>query len=136
MTTRDLDQFTLAYIECALWASDTDSDATDPDCIDRNPAHSSICELPECTLAAMASDCHQFQQDNAADLAAWRDEFGSDEQAGHDFWLTRCGHGAGFWDRFSGGHPLHDAGTRLTDAAHVWGNIDLYVGDDGKVYQS
>ena len=20
-------------------------------------------------------------------------------QAGHDFWLTRCGHGAGFWDR-------------------------------------
>ena len=22
-----------------------------------------------------------------------------DEQAGHDFWLTRNGHGAGFWDR-------------------------------------
>lgn len=21
------------------------------------------------------------------------------EQVGHDFWLTRCGHGAGFWDR-------------------------------------
>jgi len=21
------------------------------------------------------------------------------EQAGHDLWLTRCGHGAGFWDR-------------------------------------
>lgn len=22
-----------------------------------------------------------------------------DERAGHDFWLTRAGHGAGFWDR-------------------------------------
>jgi hypothetical protein len=23
----------------------------------------------------------------------------TDEQIGHDLWLTRCGHGAGFWDR-------------------------------------
>ncbi len=23
----------------------------------------------------------------------------SAERMGHDFWLTRCGHGAGFWDR-------------------------------------
>lgn len=23
----------------------------------------------------------------------------SPERFGHDFWLTRCGHGAGFWDR-------------------------------------
>jgi hypothetical protein len=23
----------------------------------------------------------------------------TDEQIGHDIWLTRCGHGAGFWDR-------------------------------------
>lgn len=23
----------------------------------------------------------------------------TDEQIGHDFWLTRNGHGAGFWDR-------------------------------------
>ena len=50
-------------------------------------------------------------------------------QAGHDFWLTRNGHGAGFWDR-----GLGERGDRLTNAAHVYGACDLYLGDDGFVY--
>ena len=29
----------------------------------------------------------------------WLDKAGDDEQNGHDFWLTRRRHGAGFWDR-------------------------------------
>lgn len=53
------------------------------------------------------------------------------EHAGHDFWLNRCGHGAGFWDR-----GLGELGDRLSDAAKVYGNVDLYIGDDGLVYQS
>lgn len=46
------------------------------------------------------------------------------------FWLTRCGHGCGFWD----GDWSEPAATILTDAAHAFGNVDLYVGDDGKIY--
>ena len=53
------------------------------------------------------------------------------EQDGHDFWLTRNGHGAGFWDR-----GLGDVGDRLTDIAHGFGECDLYAGDDGRVYVS
>lgn len=49
--------------------------------------------------------------------------------AGIDFWLTRNGHGAGFWDR-----GLGDVGTRLTCAAHNYGSVDLYAGDDGLIY--
>ncbi len=72
----------------------------------------------------MVRDCQNFQQQNAELLGQI-----DDEQAGHDFWLTRCGHGAGFWDR-----GLGEIGDRLTDAAHAAGNVDLYLGDDGKIY--
>ena len=52
-------------------------------------------------------------------------------QAGHDFALTRNGHGAGFWDR-----GLNEIGSQLTELAKSHGTCNLYVGDDGKVYGS
>jgi hypothetical protein len=78
------------------------------------------------TLAAMAADVADFMAANASDL----DASGLDaSQIGHNFWLTRNGHGTGFWDR-----GLRDVGERLTDACRPYGECDLYVGDDGKVY--
>lgn len=62
------------------------------------------------------------------------ENYGVDEsQGGHSFWLSRNGHGAGFFDW---SHPalLGEACSRLQDAARVYGTVDLYVGDDGKVY--
>jgi hypothetical protein len=50
--------------------------------------------------------------------------------AGHDFWLTRNGHGAGFWD----GDWPEPLATVLTDAAHAFGELSPYVGDDGLIY--
>jgi hypothetical protein len=52
--------------------------------------------------------------------------------AGHDFWLTRNGHGAGFWD----GDLSEDVGNALTEAAKKFGECHLYVGDDGQIYTS
>jgi len=51
--------------------------------------------------------------------------------AGHgvDFWLTRNGHGAGFWDRGYG-----DAGDKLTDLAQSFGEANIYLGDDNMIY--
>jgi len=54
----------------------------------------------------------------------------SDEQLGHDLWLTRNHHGAGFWDR---GYD-EEIGKKLTDAAQELGGTDLYIGDDGEIY--
>jgi len=48
----------------------------------------------------------------------------------HDFWLTRNGHGAGFWD----GDWDDETGKRLTTISKKYVEIDLYVGDDGKIY--
>ena len=50
------------------------------------------------------------------------------EQHGHDFALTRNGHGAGYWDR-----GLGKVGDKLSKAADSYGDCDLYA-HDGKVY--
>ena len=47
----------------------------------------------------------------------------------HDFWLTRNGHGAGFWD---GDYSEH--GDELTACCKPYGTCDFYVGDDDKLY--
>lgn len=50
-------------------------------------------------------------------------------QVAHDFWLTRNRHGEGFWD---GDYPEH--GDRLTELAHSFGELAVYVGDDNLLY--
>jgi hypothetical protein len=51
-----------------------------------------------------------------------------DDAIGHDFWLTRNGHGAGFWDR-----GLGELGDFLTKMSKPFGEATLYVSDDGEV---
>jgi hypothetical protein len=53
-------------------------------------------------------------------------------QAGHDFWLTRNGHGAGFWDREE--LVIGRLGEFLTECADKMGGCYTYAGDDGLVY--
>jgi len=122
---KPLDPFTRAYVECALWSSLDQSTESGGYPLDKNHGPEDI--APE-TLARMAEDCRQFQADNAADLS--ESEL-SDSRAGRDFWLNRNGHGSGFWDE--GNEPVF---RRLSDASHVWGTFDLYLGDDGRIYGS
>lgn len=115
------DAFTDAYLECALWSSTDESRDDGGDPLDDNYGPDDIDNL---ALASAIEDCRDFQKENASDLE------GLDlEQAGHDFWLTRNRHGAGFWDR-----GLGDKGERLTKASHGYGEVCLVVGDDGKVH--
>lgn len=118
--TRDrqqLDTFTRAYIECALWSSTDD----DGEPLDTNYSLHDI--APE-SLGVVVRECEAFQEQ-------YWDNVASDlERAGHDFWLTRNGHGAGFWD---GDWPKTD-GKILTDASCEYGVCDLYIGDDGKLH--
>ena len=119
----DLDAFTRAYIECALWASSDDSDEHGGEPLDRNHGLADI--APE-ALQRMIDDCRAFQEAIGALLEKYRDAGCEMADAGHDFWLTRNRHGAGFWDR-----GLKELGRQLTDAAHAFGECWLYVGDDG-----
>lgn len=131
---KQLDAFTRAYAEAALWSSTDNADDSGGEPLDANYG---IEDIAEETLAQMIEDCEAFQRDNAADIALGHggqgesgESFTATERAGHDFWLTRNHHGAGFWD----GDWPEDVGKRLTDASHAYGSVDLIVGDDGKVY--
>jgi hypothetical protein len=131
------DSFLRAYIITALWSSHDDSDPeTGGEPLDRNYSES---DLAPQTLARMAADCRRFETENAATINAAIEtgevqcgpDFDEHERAAHDFWLTRNHHGAGFWD---GDWPEPYA-TQLTDAAHAFGEAELYLGDDGLIYQ-
>lgn len=120
----DLDDFTRAYVECALWSSNDNADESGGEPLDKGRDASDVAQD---SLVKMVEECKDFREANAELLA----QAGDDSQNGRDFWLTRNGHGGGFWDR---GHGT--VGDELTKAAKVYGSRDLYVGDDGKVYQS
>jgi hypothetical protein len=110
----NLQKFLTAYIGCALWSSNTDEDES-------LMSHTVSKEAQ----TQMEADCKAFLEKNEALIG---DRVGD---AGHDFWLTRNGHGAGFWD---GDWPEH--GEELTEASKAFKECDLYVGDDDLVYLS
>ncbi len=111
-------EFLTHYTIAALWS--TCDEAGEP--MDKN---FNVLDIAPETLAKMAADCEKFQTENSEDLSCREVKFGA-----HDFWLTRCGHGAGFWD----GDWPEATGERLTKAAKAFGNVDLYVGDDKRIY--
>ena len=57
----------------------------------------------------------------------------SQRQAEHDFYLTRQGHGCGFWEA---DHCTEIEGEALTNIATEFGELDFYVGDDKSIYFS
>lgn len=111
----NLDKFTRAYIECALWASYDDDDK--PLC-----ENYWIDDIHKDTLTRMIDDCARFQNEQSLSLANI-----PPEQAGHDFWLSRNEHGAGYFDRD------YEWADHLQEAAQAYGSVSLYV-DNGIIY--
>ena len=107
-----LDDFTKSYVQAALWSSDDDDGPLDERF---GPEH-----IDPVTMQGMLEDCARFQRENADDID------GRDGRAGHDFWLTRNHHGAGFWD----GDWPEPAASRLTSAAHDFGEARVEIGDE------
>lgn len=132
----DRNVFLRAYIECALWSSTDNSREDGGDPLDANYGEDGIAEA---THAQMKKDCDDFIDANeellnkAHNVGSYSfcGQYSVSEMAGHDFWLTRNGHGAGFWDR-----GLGIVGEQLSNAARVYGSVDLYVGDDELIHSS
>src|SRR5713226_6366212 len=114
-TFNSLDEFTRGYIEAMFWTecnSDSEPELEDATFDDLAPE----------TLARIIADCASFQNmpdspDNDSDLEAYAYDY-SLAYAGHDFWLTRNRHGAGFWARETSDDFDDNAQHRLTDRAH------------------
>ncbi len=104
-----------AYIECLLW---TETDPEDSPLDD----HYSIDDISQSKLEELRLELEDFI-DHLDDLNLLSDLRNAmeDEQIGHDFCLTRNGHGAGFWDR-----GLGKLGDDVTEACKSFGTIEAY----------
>lgn len=144
--------FCRSYLIAALWSSVDDQGHPLDDA-------KGIEDIAPETIAKAESDCAAFQAANAATIE--QAEL-ADERAGHCFWLNRNGHGSGFWDEYSqttcDAYEAEQAAAilsrdfskrdaldqtcpckyhacqRLSDVARAAGSVDLYIGDDGRVY--
>jgi hypothetical protein len=121
-----LEDFISAYIECALWSSTDNTDEQGGAPLEDNYDES---DFSDEALKSIREDCTAFYNEHIDKF--YKGEEIDIERAGHDFWLSRCGHGSGFFDGdYNGNERL------LQDAARIYGNVDIYIGDDGKLYVS
>lgn len=91
----------------------------------------SDCELSPESIAKCSADCCAFV-DKLIEARLFKKALDvmTPEQIGHDFWLTRNGHGAGFWDRGQG--ALGDKLTKICN--DNFKSIDTYQGDDNLIH--
>ena len=112
----DLETFLTAYIEAALWStSGTDPEGNELESLEDFEV------APE-TEDRMRRECARF-------LETYGHLISEDTRL---FWLTRNGHGCGFWD----GDWAPGVEDLLTEASKRFGEAYLYVGDDGLVHQA
>lgn len=105
-----LDKFTQAYLNAMFFTEDEEGEYN-------------VHDINEKSLGLIISDCQDFQEKYSPLFN------GRDEDAGHDFWLTRNNHGSGFWD---GDWP--ENGEALTNAAHAYKEVSLVIGDNEELY--
>lgn len=121
------DDFLRSYLETALWSSTDDEEKP----LDDNFSTSDF--SPE-SIAQARRECAAFQEANATALEVVPpapDGDSAEGYAGYLFWLTRCGHGTGFWDHKEWGAEEIEA---LTAASKRAGERSVYVGDDGQLW--
>lgn len=127
-TEAETAEFIEAYVEAMFWLMDEQYEQPDPPLIDH---------LDEQVREEISSECKAFIEANLIDLRASetrgdyaaRAEWSPQARAGHDFYLTRNGHGAGFWDR-----GLKTIGERLSEAAKPYGDQSIWPADDGSYF--
>lgn len=149
----DVEAFIDGYIDCILWCDAlprpprTEHNEPDYDWAYDNSGGLTGRDLAPGTRAEIVrlAQIVDFIEHHIADLADYCAQVGpwkgvddrgyaedpAEARAGHDFYLSRAGHGTGFWDR-----GLGDLGDRLHAAAQGYGSPDdhmLYERADGTV---
>lgn len=128
----NVNAFVDAYIDTMWWAN---AYAENEETGELEPAgfdayvHGDYADGTEQTLI---NDALTFVMNNGRNIRRAVDAYDhySWGMAGHDYALTRNGHGAGFWDRGIG-----DLGDLLTGAASAYGESGLYPTDHGYVVE-
>ena len=98
------------YFIAALWTEELDANSLD--------------DLGESTKDQAIKDIDSFVE-KAGNLLDGM----NDEQIGHDFWLTRNGHGAGFWDR-----GLGEIGDKLSKICEQFKELNVWKSELEIIY--
>ena len=135
----EIDDIVDSYLETALWSSadwDDMDDSNNPTPFDK---HYSVEDFSELARKRAWDDCHEFvdlmkantcnYNGDIVSLWEFAEHFAGIGQIGHDFWLTRNGHGAGFWD--GDYDPYGDDITELVN--QHFHECNLFADDDGTV---
>lgn len=111
----NLHEFVQHYVE-AIYFTDTGD-------VDEPPGDT---EFSVEALAKIVCDCAKFFSAAHALWISQEEDGHGVSMLAHDFWLTRNGHGAGFWD----GDWPEAMGKELTDLADKFGECYVYLSDD------
>ena len=132
MTDIDIEAVVQAYAEAALFTGMDESDDNGGEPLDQNY---SVEDITEESLENMHKDVREFVRENRETIesALSNPHYPKldESQLGHDYWMTRNGHGVGFWETPEDwpeveGQALYEA-CKHTEAY-------LFVGDDGKLH--
>jgi len=113
-----------SYLETVLWSSNDESDEAGGEPLDKNY---DVTDFSAEAVTKAKADVNSFFM-KAGDLVT---DFDSTSVA-HNFWLTRNGHGAGFWDTPENWGGEENA-KKLTDLAKKFGELNVYISDDGEL---
>lgn len=115
-----------AYLACMLWSTNDNATESGGEPLDRNYC---IDDIHQSVIEQATADCNKLEE-LFVDF-----EIEDFSQLGHDFWLTRCGHGAGFWDGKWDTDKDPNRGDKMSDIVNKhFENLDPYVGDDGMIH--
>ncbi len=114
VSEHNIDNILSSYLESALWTEE-----------DEVEEEMTIFDFDDAAKEEARADIVKFMSEAEQYLDGI-----TDESIGHDIWLTRNGHGAGFWDR---GYYTPEVGEKLTEIAKSLGTKNLYS-ENGKVY--
>jgi len=140
----DVNVMTKSYLNTALWST-PNMDNKDNEPLDKDY---NINDFSKEAKDKATKDCKRFIDDLKIELTKYnKNKSDGDivqlfdisnkqqtsnqvmEDLGHNFWLTRNGHGAGFFD----GDYDEDIEKILMKLSHNAKAIDLYINDDNKV---
>lgn len=124
---KSFDDFTNAYVAAAMATSTDNRTPSGGEPLDKNYNHK---DFHIDTLQRMKKDCEDFQKR----FGKYLEPLGIDDgEAGTMFWLSRNGHGTGFWDVRDWRDERAEAwGDLLHKAAKSYGPYDLYFADSGR----
>lgn len=129
MSGVETERFYDGYVDAMMWAN-TYGEDHNGDVIPAD-AYTESRGLTVSAEESLRQDVADFLDDHTERLirAAVRRKHGyTFESAGHDYALTRNGHGTGFWDR-----GLGMVGDALDAIARPYGERNLWINADGRV---